>query len=315
MMEWVMAAVALGATAGACALVARLVRARDEQRLRTGLYGAAMAADGPGIAVLCSGVRQVGQIENLLATELTDYEVIATVDAAHYPVCFETLVNRYAMIRVESVPSDEFPGADVRSMWRSRKRCFRRLVLLDRAAATPAEDYAAAASVAAYEWLLPVRAGDFLLPGAMERLAVRLDGMQPGSVAVVRTRIGVPCMAVSREAVAAAGGFGGRFWRKVSRRKRRSLWEPLLWRPHAARRGRMRRMRWPAALLLGGGIVAAGIAGHWAAAMLLAAGAVVWCASALATQLADEMADAGERDASDGSGKRCELSVKNFTLL
>ena len=314
MTESVMTAVALGAIAGAGALLARLARARDERRLRRGLRGAATASDGPGISVLCSGVRQAGQLENLLATELVDYEVIATVDAAHYPACFEALVSRYRMIRVESVPSEEFPAREVRSMWRSRKRCFRRLVLLDREGTAPAEDFDAAASVAAYDWLLPVRRGEWLLPGAVERLAERLAERQPGDVEVVCPRVGEPCAAVRREAVAAAGGFAGRIGRQVPRRKRLTMWEPLLYRPHVPGRGLSRRLRWPAGVLLVGGIAAAALAGRWAAVALLLAAATVWCVAALATMWMTEMARLKAR-AAEESGIRCKFGVKNFLLF
>lgn len=313
MMESVMTAVALGAIAGAGALLAKIGRAHGEWRLRQGLHGAATATDGPGISVLCSGVRQAGQLENLLATELVDYEVIAAVDAAHYPACFEALVSRYRMIRVEFAPSEEFPAREVRSMWRSRKRCFRRLVLLDRESTTPAEDFDAAASVAAYDWLLPVRRGELLLPGAVERLAERLGERQPGDVDIVCPRVGEPCAAVRREAVAAAGGFGGRIRRCVARSKRLMLWEPLLYRPGVPGKGLPRRLRWPASALLAGGIAAAAISGRWAVAALLLAAATVWCVAALATMWTTEMAGLKGRDAEE-SGIRCKFGMKNFLL-
>lgn len=311
MMESVMTAVALGTIAAAGVLLAKLARAHGEWRLRRGLHGATTATDGPGISVLCSGVRQAGQIENLLATELVDYEVIAAVDAAHYPACFETLVSRYRMIRVEFAPSEEFPAREVRSMWRSRKRCFRRLVLLDREDTTGTEDFDAAASVAAYDWLLPVRRGEWLLPGAAERLAERLGERQPGDVEVVRPWVGEPCEAVRREAVAAAGGFGGR--RCVARSKRLTLWEPLLYKRRVPGKGLLGRLRWPAAAVLAGGIAAAAIAGRWAAVALLLAAAMVWCVAALATMWTAEMAGLKDRDM-EVRGIRCKFGVKNFLL-
>lgn len=136
------------------------------------------APDGIGISVLCSGVTDAAQIENLLSPEYSRYEVIVVLDARRHAAEFAALTARYRMIRVEWVCSGELEVSGVRALGRSRRRCFRRLVLVDRARDSEAGDFDAAASVATYDYLLPVRAGCFLLPGSVERLG-RRTGRRP----------------------------------------------------------------------------------------------------------------------------------------
>ena len=67
------------------------------------------------------------------------------LDSLRYPVEFAAFTARYRMIRVEYALSEELPVTGVRALGRSRKRRFRRLVLVDRAQDTPAGDFDAAA--------------------------------------------------------------------------------------------------------------------------------------------------------------------------
>ena len=126
------------------------------------------------------------------------------LDARRHAAEFAALTARYRMIRVEWVCSGELEVSGVRALGRSRRRCFRRLVLVDRARDSEAGDFDAAASVATYDYLLPVRAGCFLLPGSVERLVAELGEGRPGSLDLIRSPLGEPAALLSREAVVAA---------------------------------------------------------------------------------------------------------------
>lgn len=281
--------------------VALLVRARNKHLLLDRMHGPVGDASGAiGFSLLCSGLRRLGQVENLLSSEYDRCEVIAVLDARQQPMLFGKLAARYRMIRVDYLPSDELPVHGVRSMWRSRQRCFRRLVLLDRPADTAVDDWNAAASVASYDWLLPVRDGQYMLPGALERLAVEA-GQEHAEL--IRSWMGEPFVLFDRERVAAAGGFGRRPRRSVPRRRRHTLWEPFFYRP--IRQSSLRRWRPWAATVLIGAIAAAALTGHWMPTVLLLDAAVAWSAAACAARLLAGMA---------GRPVPCKISVKNFTV-
>ena len=195
----------------ACTLLLLILRARERRLLAAAARAAySDAPDGIGISVLCSGVTDPAQLENLLSSEYSRYEVVAVFDSRRQTAEFRALAARYRMIRVEWAPTGELEVAGVRALGRSRKRCFRRLVLVDRAFDGAAVDFDAAAAVATYDDLLPVGAGQYLVPGAVERLVAELGSEPPGTLDLVRSHLGEPAVLLSREALIAAGGFGMR---------------------------------------------------------------------------------------------------------
>lgn len=123
----------LFAATAACvgALLPLISRARSKRLLLNAVRRASSdAPDGIGISVLCSGVTDAAQIENLLSPEYSRYEVIVVLDARRHAAEFAALTARYHMIRVEWVCSGELEVSGVRALGRSRRRCFRRLVLV-----------------------------------------------------------------------------------------------------------------------------------------------------------------------------------------
>lgn len=303
----------IAAAAAACTLLFLVARARNKRLLLGAMRGLCCdAPDSIGISVLCSGVSDPGQVENLLSVEYARYEVVLVLDARRHPAAFADLVSRYRMIRVEWVPTGELPAEGVRAMGRSRRRCYRRLVLVDRAQGCAAGDFDAGAVVAAYDYLLPVQAEQFLLPGAVERLVAELGELPAGSLDAVRTRVGVPVELVAREAVIAAGGFAGNPVRRIPRARRRTLWEPLLVVP--ALRRRMPRAVVPVlALLLAAGIALTAFTGRWTLTAVLLTAALVWTAAGCAVQLLTAVPGVTGAGLLSGvvPGK---LRVKNFTI-
>lgn len=299
--------------AAAFAVLFRVVRGRNKRLLLAGTYGTASdAPDGIGISVLCSGVRTLGQVENLLAAEYARYEVIVVLDARRYPAEFSALAVRYRMIRVEYVPSGELPVQGVRALGRSRKRRFRRLVLVDRAQDTARGDFDAAAGVAAYDYVLPVHEGQYLLPNAVGRLVAEVGECGAGMCDMVRTRLGEPGRLLSREAVVAAGGFANAPWRRVPRSRRKTLWEPIFC---VLRRRQVRPVvRTVLALLLAGGAGAAAWAGWWAAVAVLVTGALVWSVGGCVALALGDVAGTCAAGFVPRRRFRRKIEVGNFTI-
>ena len=281
--------------AAALALLWLVVRGHNKRLLLAGSH--AVASDTPGgigISVLCSGVHAQEQVENLLSAEYAHYEVIVVLDSLRYPVEFAAFTARYRMIRVEWTFAGELEVTGVRALGRSRKRCFRRLVLVDRVFDGAAGDLDAAAAVATYDYLLPVGRGQCLLPGTVERLVAELGSEPPGSLDLVRSHLGEPAALLSREALVAAGGFGMRPLRGIPRSRRRTLWEPLL-APSEARRSLPRRWLFLPALLLAAAFGLSVAAGRWTAAAAVVTAALVWAAAACVSRAVSGEAWSGLR--------------------
>lgn len=313
-MSVVLLLILIAAAVAACILLCFVARGRNKRLLIASMRGASCdAPDGIGISVLCSGVSDVQQIENLLSVEYSRYEVVVVLDAQRFPEAFAELVARYRMIRVEWAPAGELPVVGVRAIGRSRKRCFRRLLLLDRAQDNPIGDFDAAAVAASYDYLLPVGAQQYLLPGAVERLVAELGERPAGILETVQTRVGVPVRLTARETVIAAGGFAGLLRLPVPRSHRRTLWEPLLVSP-PVRRFLPQPLRVLAAVLLFSGTAAAAVAGLWLVTAVLATAAFVWAAAGYAVQLLAAIPGVeGHRLFLPGQ-RFGKIGVKNFTV-
>ncbi|MCH5334411.1 MAG: hypothetical protein J1D86_01210 [Alistipes sp.] len=205
------------------------------RRLHAESFGTAVdAAGGPGISLLC-GAADAGRIENLLATEYPDYEVIMTVDANERHELFAALVERFALARVNCAASHELPVTGIRALYRSRERRFRRLVLVDKLRTIESDDRNAAACYASYDYLLPLSDGCWLEEYAVERLAVEISECSQSGEAIIRTDVGSPAALYRREDVVAAGGFGTRALAHMPRRRVRVIHDRLVYCPVCSR--------------------------------------------------------------------------------
>lgn len=282
------------------AVLGKVLRGRNKRLLLAGAHGIdCNLSEAFGISVLCSGIDAPERIDALLASEYARFEVIAVLDAAGYPEEFARLTARYRMIRVEWPGSSEFPQVRIRSLWRSRRRTCRRFVLVDRpmfgevpqllSSGSPERagrlaDWHAAASVAAYDYLLPLAGAVTLLPDAVTRLVAELGEYPAGRIGWVRSRVGVPVQLVHREVLLDAGGFGSLRRHRIPRAARRTLWEPLACREAGSqkRHGRWLRMGLAAAFVAAGCTAAAG----WWIGAAVAATAAWLAATAICTRQA-----------------------------
>ena len=193
------------AAAFALVTVARVRRAYNKRRLLAETPGVTCdGIDCMGISAVCSGITDEKQIENLLSVEYARYEVVLVLDAQRDTQAFRRIAARYQLIGVNCHPSEELPAAGIRGLYRSRQRCYRRLVLLDRAHGKRSDDFDAGVSVATYDYILPLRGQSRLMPRAVERLVVELSEHPPGSIALVRSFMGDTALLFARERVVRA---------------------------------------------------------------------------------------------------------------
>ena len=264
-----------------------------------------------GLTVVCSGVRSVAQIDNLLSVEYARYEVIVVVDALNDGAAFERIVRRYRMMRVGEVEGVDFPHLRTGVVWRSRTRCNRRLVLLDRPRSCAANDLTAATELARYEWVMPLRGGARLLPDAVMRL-VALIGDRRDEVWLFRTRIGEAVDVVWREVVVRGGGFTRQILKTIPAQRRRWFWMPMMYHPKGWRLSVGSRVAWSVMGLLLAGLFAG--VGSWVLCVMAVEWAWVMAVSAVALQMVEELFQGQKVRLFGGWGVGGKLSVKNFTI-
>ncbi len=294
---------AAAAAAAACVRAVRMLRDLPRRR-RLALARETLcdAPGGTGISVLYRCDEERLRLPSLLDVGYACYEVVAVLDAARCPEVFAALESHYRLFPAAVPAACDLPVGTLRGLYRSRKRCFRRLVVVDRPCDTPAADLDAAAAVASYEYLLPVPAACRLVPGAVERLVAELSLRSHCHTVLIRSVAGVPAMLLSRDAVIVAGGFARKPWRHVPHRCRATLYAPLF-RP--AVRVRRRGLRRGAAVVLALSVAAAACAGWWVVCAVLLAVAAAWCAALLG---------AAASAAEGGPAVRSRFRVKNFTV-
>lgn len=282
----IIAALVLAAAAWIIMVVYGIARAASRRRLLRMSFDS--MNDTPartGISVLCRAVSDFSQVENLLSVEYMNYEVVLVLDSAADETMLTDILRRYDMVRVDSRLSYDLPVSGVRALFRSRRRCFRRLTVADKAAGHDTLDMAV--SIASYDYLLPLPAGCYLLPDAVERLAVEVGGADCDRTDIVVTRGSNPIALYSRAVIMRNKGFSPSLIRRTPRRRIRIVNEPLTIMPYARRKINFRLAS--VTVLLLAGIVASLFAGFsvWvtlalAATLLLAVSAVLFATPYLA---------------------------------
>lgn len=179
-----------------------------------------------GCSAICSGVRGIDRIEELLGQEYDRYEVIITFDAEQYPEEFRTIISHYRMIRVNCSRSEELPSATIRNLYRSRQRSFRRLILLDKPHSDIYGDLDAAAIVASYNYLLPVGPTTHLCNKAIESIAITLSEQDFHSIGLLHA-IASDTYIFCRDAVINNGGFSPHIVRQIPRSAQLQTYTPI----------------------------------------------------------------------------------------
>ena len=179
-----------------------------------------------GCSAICSGVRSIARIEELLGQEYDRYEVVITIDAEQYPEEFAAIISHYRMIRVNCTQSEELPSATIRTLYRSRQRSFRRLILLDKPHSDIYGDLDAAAIVASYNYLLPVGPTTHLCDKAIESIAIMLSEQDFHTIGLLHS-IATDTYLFSRDAVIYNGGFSPHIVRQIPRSAQLHTYTPI----------------------------------------------------------------------------------------
>lgn len=190
-----------------------------------------------GCSIVCSRVKEVGRIESLLGSEYDRYEIVVTLDSFVDTEAFNAILRHFKMIQVNTPSSEALPESNIRALYRSRHRCFRRLVLIDKPYGSAYDDFNAATIVAAYDFILPIRGNTLLRKHAIESIAVTLTGLHNKTINLLRSSADNTCI-FRREALLAAGGFGRNLLKKIPSDTRHTISLPLRYpTPRALRKG------------------------------------------------------------------------------
>ncbi len=198
------------------AVICLLVGWHRERQHRLRLFrrlGLPDSGDGVGCSLLLHNPASAELPARLLEAESASFEVVAVIDGESKPALLQESVALFSLIRVEYRPAEEFAAFGVRALYRSSRRAYSRLILLDATTPNRAEAWSAAAAVASYEWLLPLGGDTPFRLACLEELLLRVEQLeQPPRVGCI-SLCGLHLIA--RDEVLLCGGFGPELWRRL----------------------------------------------------------------------------------------------------
>ena len=184
-----------------------------------------------GCSIMCHRPRSVVQIENLLGERYERYELIAIIDATADEELFSTLVQRYGLIQLNAPQQSigNSPAATIRSLYRSKQRRYRPLVLLDIEESQSQEAALnSALMVTSYNYVIPICGGTHLRPHAIESIAITLADHSEQEIELLESLAGNPCQIFRYDTVVAKGGFSASLTDKIAPRKRLYTFEAYI---------------------------------------------------------------------------------------
>lgn len=200
-----------------------------QQMLAYDASGCCFSLGFVGCSVLCRNIRRLQDIKALLHSEYDRYEIILVMDENLQPELFHDIIKQFKMVRVTPPDLSDIPHSPIRLLYRSRQRCFRRLILLDKGYATPYDDMNAAAAVASFDYLLPLGSNLALRHRAMENIAMILASHADTEPHLDLIRSTADSSLIfNRNAVVEAGGFSPRIVKTIPRKNIFEIHIPLL---------------------------------------------------------------------------------------
>lgn len=119
-----------------------------------------------GISVVVAGPQSPYQVERRLSENYVHYEVILATDFETDPFSRE-LLKKYSLIKTDRTPTANPGSADVRGVYRSRQRRYRRLVVVDCRADSVPEGFNCGMDAASYEHVVCLDGHTFMYGDAL----------------------------------------------------------------------------------------------------------------------------------------------------
>ena len=206
----------------------RIIRAtRRQRRLSADIAKNYCSLGVAGCSIVCSRVHDIEQLHSMLTTECDRYEVILALDTNLYADEAELIIHTFKMMRVNSPEYSELPHTPIRTLYRSRQRAFRRLILIDKGFTSTYDDLNAATAISSYDYLLPVTTDTRIRHGAIEDIIITLADHAYADFDIIHS-VADGYRVFHRDAIVSADGFSADILRKIKRSKTLDITFPLL---------------------------------------------------------------------------------------
>ncbi len=167
-----------------------------------------------GCSVLCPTIKNIRQIEMLLSCDYPRFEVIITLNPEREKELFLAVIKNYKLVKVNSSCPQEIDSPEITSLYRSRLRGYRRLIVITSDASNNYEALNTALNIASYDFIIPVSSNRYFHPHAITSLAIDLS-QAPDSPKLMVCNGVVPCHIFQRDALIGRGGFSADILKKI----------------------------------------------------------------------------------------------------
>lgn len=134
------------------------------------------------ISVVVVGAKGVDYITSLLSLESHSYEIVVVADFASDSESLHALSQRFALIKVNYIPNGEVEAEAVRGLYRSFRRIYSRLLVVDSPRSEEYAPYEVGAAMSSYDYTLLLSSHRTLRSDAIDNLLLELATRPEGSV-------------------------------------------------------------------------------------------------------------------------------------
>ena len=201
-----------------CATIVRTSRLSKALRRQHYIQRCINFCDSPigffGCSVLCPTIKNIRQIEMLLSCDYPRYEVIITLNPEREKELFLAVVKNYKLVKVNNASPQEIDAPEITSLYRSRLRGYRRLIVITSDASNNYEVLNTALNIASYDYIIPISSNRYFHPHAITSLAIHLSQTHDNPELMVCNGV-VPCHIFQRDALISRGGFSADILKKI----------------------------------------------------------------------------------------------------
>lgn len=170
-----------------------------------------------GCSIISYDTVEINDIESLLNSEYSRYEAILLLDGRLTPEPMQQIIKHYRLVGVNhTLPCDSTPH--ITNLYRSTRREYRRLVLIDCDTSNPYAAINSAINFASFDYIIPLQPRTSLLPHAIEEVAAILSDTQKHDIELIYNDTIAPCYVFQREGLILNGGLSSDISQKLPRR-------------------------------------------------------------------------------------------------
>ncbi len=182
------------------AIVILSIRVKRYSELRRSLHFDHDLTPQLRISVIVTRARSVSHIASMLRSESTAYQVIVVDDFSQKENLLRQLSQYFGLFKVSYTPTAELPPMATRSLLRSHRRLFSKVVVVDSPASHLYTAFEVGAAISSYNYNLQIYSSRVLRPTAIENLLLELSMRSEEAIEEITSAIGERVKLLYREA-------------------------------------------------------------------------------------------------------------------